>query len=56
MTKLFRNKGQGLIVIGLVALAGMAIFLRFHLDFPAGLGLGIGVTTIGFGLYFLKQR
>ena len=55
MTKLTRSKGQELIVIGMIALAAMAIFLRFHIDFGAGVGLGISIPTLILGLISLKQ-
>jgi hypothetical protein len=56
MAKLTRNKGQGLIVIGISALAAMVIFLRFHIDFGAGVGLGISIPTLILGLISLKQQ
>ena len=41
---------KGSIVIAFAALAAMAIFLRFHIDFGAGAGLGIALGLMIFGL------
>jgi hypothetical protein len=48
------KKGQGPIVAGMVACAASLILGRFHLDFLAGVGLGISLASffLGFRAFY----
>jgi hypothetical protein len=50
-----QSKGRALIVIGLCAFATVGLALHMQLEMAAGIGFGIGVTTILFGLGKLKS-
>ena len=50
------KKGQGPIVVGMVACTVSLILGRFHLDFPAGVSLGISLASFFLGFRAFYRR
>jgi len=50
------KKGQSQIVVGMVACAASLILGRFHLDFLAGVGLGLSLASFFLGFRAFYRR